>query len=160
MKTIRTIIVGCLALMALPMQAQQASFHKQGVECLGIEQDGSQTLRVTGQGRNKADAEEQAKKDAVYAVIFEGIRSGAGGCDMRPLIYEQDARRKYEEYFDIFFMDKGEYAKYVSMEDARRGSKNKAKNKYFKSYRLTVRVLRQELKARLIADNVIKVKKD
>ena len=53
-------------------------------------------------------------------------------------------------------MDKGEYSKYVSMEDARRGSKNKAKNKYFKSYRLTVRVLRSELKDRLIADNVIK----
>ena len=156
MKAIRTIIVGCLALMALPMQAQQASFHKQGIECLGIEQDGSQTVRVTGQGRNKTDAEEQAKKDAVYAVIFEGIRSGAGGCDMRPLINEVNARRKYEDYFDIFFMDKGEYSKYVSMEDSRCGSKIKAKNNYFKSYRLTVRVLRPELKARLMADNVIK----
>lgn len=156
MKVITMFLAGCLSMMAAPAVAQQASFHKQGIECLGVEGDGSQTVRVTGTGRNKADAEEQAKKDAVYAVIFDGIRSGAGGCDMRPLINEVNARRKYEDYFDIFFLDKGEYSKYVSMEDARRGSKIKSKNKYFKSYRITVRVLRPELKARLIADRVIK----
>ena len=156
MKAIRTIIVGCLALMALPIQAQQASFHKQGVECLGIEQDGSQTVRVTGQGRNKADAEEQAKKDAVYAVIFEGIRSGAGGCDMRPLIYETDARRKYEDYFDIFFMDRGEYLKYISMEDKRAGSTRVIKRNYRDvTVGVTVRVLVPQLRARLKSDGLL-----
>lgn len=149
-------IISVLLLCALNTNAQMATFQKQVIECLGIEGDGSQTLRVTGTGRNKADAIEQAKKDAVYAVIFTGIRSGMGGCDSRPLINEQNARDKFDEYFNIFFMDNGEYLKYVSMEDRKLRSNAKSKNKYFKNYRVTVRVIRNELRARLKADGVIK----
>lgn len=136
-------------------KAQTASFQNGTVECLGVELDGSQTLRSFGKGRNKADAVEQAKKNAVWAVIFEGIRSGIAGCDMRPIVSEANARDKYEEYFNIFFMDNGEYKKYVSSEDEKRRSKDKSKNKYVKNYTVTVRVLRSELKARLRADGIL-----
>ena len=146
------LIVGTTAVQA----QRRATYQKQAIECMGVEGDGSQTLRVTGTSRNKADAVEQAKKDAVMAVIFDGIRGGLQGCDSRPLINELDARDKYDEYFNIFFMDKGEYTKYVSLEDRKLRSNDKSKNKYFKNYRLTVRVLRSELKARLKADGVIK----
>lgn len=146
------LMVGTTAVQA----QRRATYQKQAIECMGVEGDGSQTLRVTGTGRNKADAVEQAKKDAVMAVIFDGIRGGLQGCDSRPLINELDARDKYDEYFNIFFMDKGEYTKYVSLEDRKLRSNDKSKNKYFKNYRLTVRVLRSELKARLKADGVIK----
>lgn len=151
-----SLIICTLMICAFSAEAQVATFQKQAIECLGIEGDGSQTLRVTGTGRNKSDAVEQAKKDAVSAVIFTGIRGGLNGCDSRPLINEMDARNKYEEYFNIFFMDNGEYLKYVSMEDRKRRSDVKSKNKYFKNYRITVRVLRSELKTRLKADGIIK----
>lgn len=150
------IAVGLMAGTTAVQAQRRATYQKQAIECMGVEGDGSQTLRVTGTGRNKADAVEQAKKDAVMAVIFDGIRGGLQGCDARPLINELDARDKYEEYFNIFFMDKGEYTKYVSLEDRKLRSNDKSKNKYFKNYRLTVRVLRSELKARLKADGVIK----
>lgn len=133
-----------------------ASFHERPVECLGVELDGSQTLRSMGSGNTKSDAVEQAKKNAVWAVIFEGIRQGKAGCDMRPLLNEVNAKEKYEEYFNRFFADGGEYKKYVSMEDEKRRSKDKSKNKYYKNYTITVRVLRSELKARLKQDNVLK----
>lgn len=149
-------LILALMLCAFSANAQMATYQKQVIECLGVEGDGSQTLRVTGTGRNKADAKEQAKKDAVAAVIFDGIRGGLNGCDSRPLINEMNARDKYDEYFNIFFMDGGEYQKYVSMEDKKLRSTVKSKNKYFKNYRITVRVLRSELKARLKADGVIK----
>lgn len=150
------IAVGLMAGTTAVQAQRRATYQKQAIECMGVEGDGSQTLRVTGTGRNKADAVEQAKKDAVMAVIFDGIRGGLQGCDARPLINELDARDKYDEYFNIFFMDKGEYTKYVSLEDRKLRSNDKSKNKYFKNYRLTVRVLRSELKARLKADGVIK----
>lgn len=150
------IAVGLMAGTTAVQAQRRATYQKQAIECMGVEGDGSQTLRVTGTGRNKADAVEQAKKDAVMAVIFDGIRGGLQGCDSRPLINELDARDKYDEYFNIFFMDKGEYTKYVSLEDRKLRSNDKSKNKYFKNYRLTVRVLRSELKARLKADGVIR----
>lgn len=143
--------------MSVGAKAQSvASFHDQPVECLGVELDGSQTLRSMGAGNTKSDAVEQAKKNAVWAVIFDGIRQGKAGCNMRPLLNEANAREKYDEYFNTFFADGGEYKKYVSMEDEKRRSKDKSKNKYYKNYTITVRVLRSELKARLKQDNVLK----
>ena len=134
----------------------QTVYSKYSVRCLGVELDGSQTLRVQGYGRNKNDAKEQAMKNAVYAVIFDGIRDGVEGCNMRPLVTEVNARERYEDYFDIFFSDKGAYKEYVSMRDTKKRSADKAKDRIGYSYDLTVRVLRPELKARLKADNIIK----
>ncbi len=115
------------------------------VECLGVEMDGSQTLRVAGVGRNRSDAR----------VIFYGVREGAGGCDVRPLVTEVNAQERYEEYFNRFFADGGPYLKYVSLRDTKSGSTMHKKDKIGATYYLTVRVLRSKLKARLKEDNVI-----
>jgi len=153
----QTLILTVIFCGFVAVKAQNvASFHDQPVECLGVELDGSQTLRSMGSGKTKSDAVEQAKKNAVWAVLFNGIRHGKAGCDMRPLLNEANAKEKYEEYFNIFFADGGEYKKYVSMEDEKRRSKDKTKNKYYKNYTITVRVLRSELKTRLKQDNVLK----
>lgn len=150
MMTTACLILGC------SQPPRLATYQKQEIECLGVEGDGSQTLRVTGTGRNKADAVEQAKKDAVNAVIFKGIRGGLQGCDARPLINELNARDKYAEYFDIFFMDRGEYSYYATMEDRKLRSNDIQVNKNFCNYRITVRVLRSELRQRLREDGIIK----
>lgn len=156
----------CMLLLALPLACwaqskaakKVASYHEQGITCLAAELDGSVTLRVTGSGASRADAKEQARKNAVWAVVFDGVPSNVKGVDCRPLLNEANAREKYEEYFDIFFADGGEYLKYVSGEDAKILSCEKKKNKVSKNFTLTVRVLRSELKARLKADNVLKTK--
>lgn len=144
---------------AISMNCANAQTHtvypRAEVKCMGVELDGSQTLRVQGYGRNRSDAKEQAMKNAVWAVVFDGVRDGAAGCDMRPLVTEANARERYADYFNIFFADNGEYRKYVSMRDTKRGSGVKAKDKLGYSYNLTVRVLRPELKSRLEADSVI-----
>lgn len=125
-------------------------------ECLGVEGDGSQTLRAWGLGRNKADAVEQAKKNAVSDVIFKGIRAGVAGCNMRPIISEVNARERYEEYFDRFFLDGGEYTKFVSTADEKNFSKSASRNKVGARYAVTVRVLRNELREQLKSDGIIK----
>ena len=94
-------------------------------------------------------------KNAVWAVIFDGVIDGAEGCNMRPLVTEANAREHYQEYFDRFFADNGPYKEYVSLRDTKKRSGGKAKNKTGYSYDLTVRVLRSELEARLRHDNVI-----
>lgn len=144
-------------MFACQVQAQQtrALYAHQSIKCLGVELDGSQTLRVNGYGRNRADAKEQAMKNAVWAVVFQGIRDGVEGCNMRPLVTEVNAAERYEDYFNLFFSDKGAYKQYVSLRDTRWFSRGRAKDKLGYSYDLTIRVLRAELKARLKADNVI-----
>ena len=159
MKRILYLIFACLFMSSTPMLAQKksvAAYHDLKVECMKVELDGSQTLRSFGRGRNKTDAVEQARKNAVRYVIFNGIMNGRDGCNMRPLVTEVNAEEKYEEYFNIFFMDGGEYKKYVSSKDEKNFSKTHSKSKLDCVYSVTVRVLRAELKARLKADNIIK----
>ena len=108
-----------------------------------------------GYGRNLADAKEQAMKNAVWAVIFDGIRDGVKGCNTRPLVTEVNAKERYEDYFNIFFADGGEYKKYVSLKDTKKRSADRVKNKVGYSYEMTIRVLCSELKNRLKSDNVI-----
>lgn len=153
-KTIFTIVMG-FAVSTSAFAQQQTVYDRQSIQCIGTELDGSQTLRVTGYGRNRIDAKEQAMKNAVWAVVFDGVRDGGNGCNLRPLVTEVNARERYEDYFNIFFSDKGEYKKYVSLRDTKRQSAGRKKDKIGYSYEMTVRVLRSELKARLKADNVI-----
>ena len=128
-------------------------------ECMGIELDGSQTLKAWGNGRNRADAVEQAKKNAISEVIFNGISEGRQECEKRPILFEVNAQEKYEEYFNVFFADGGEYKNYISLRDERIGQKiNRDRKKARESVTngMIVRVLRAELKKKLIADGILK----
>ena len=133
-----------------------AGAYAQETECIGKEMDGSLTLRVWGTGRNRTDALEQAKKQAVYDVLFRGVAKGNTDYTMRPIMTEVNARERYQDYFDIFFMDRGEFLKYISIEDKRAGSTKVAKRNFRDvTVGVTVRVLVPQLRARLKADGLL-----
>lgn len=127
-------------------------------ECMGIEGDGSQTLKCWGTGRNRFDAVEQAKKNAVKDVLFTGILNGRTECNKKPVIFEVNALEKYEDYFNAFFADGGAYKTFVSMKDESLGpkiTKDKKKNGSEVTEGVIVRVLRAELKKKMIEDKII-----
>lgn len=136
--------------------SNEAAFVTFETECLGIELDGSQTLRAWGKGKNRADALEQAQKNAVYDVIFNGIKSGSDECNTKPLIFEVNAKEKYQYYFNDFFADGGEYKRYISHADENNTSRMKAKSDSQQNWSIVVRVLRADLRERLINDKIIK----
>ena len=128
-------------------------------ECAGVEGDGSQTLIAWGNGRNRFDAIEQAKKNAVRDVIFKGITDGKNECNNRPVLGEVNARQKYEDYFNAFFTDEGKYLNFISLKDERIDLKvirdRKAGRKSI-SHSVVVRVDRPGLKAQFIKDKIFK----
>lgn len=125
-------------------------------ECLGVEEDGTQTLRVWGSGKNKNDAQDQARKNAVRDVLFKGIRNGVEGCNVKPLVTEANAREKYEDYFNKFFRDDGKYEKYVSNKDSKQKMKKIEKTDMGVRVVLIVRVLRPKLKEQMKKDGILK----
>jgi len=131
------------------------AFHEYPTECLGTSMDGKQVLRVWATGQNRADAVEQAKKKAVYVVVFEGIQAGNGECSAYPVMDEANARRKYEDYFDVFFATGGEYTKYVSMEKQQKSSIQRHKGDGIETGGIIVTVDRSGLRRRFQEDNVI-----
>jgi len=148
-------IILILILLVSYTEINAQNYARTSIRCMGVELDGSQTLRVLGYGRNRADAKEQAKKNAVWAVIFDGVKDGVEGCNTRPLITEVNAKERYEDYFNIFFTDNGAYKEYVSVRDTKLRSGGRSKDKLGYSYDITIRVLRPQLKARLKSDNLI-----
>lgn len=139
-------------------QKKIAGNYQYKTECMGVELDGSVTLKAWGNGRNRADAVEQAKKNAVRDIIFTSVLEGKQECPRKPLILEVNAEEKYEKYFNAFFVDGGEYKNFISLKDERIGekiSRDRKKARESVTNGLIVRVLRSELKSKLIADGII-----
>lgn len=124
-------------------------------QCLGVDGDGTQTLRVWGNGNNRGEAIEQAKRNAVRDVIFKGITAGNGECNKKPLVNEVNAAQKYESYFNSFFSKGGAYNKYVVL-DEKRTSRIKSKNSTREAWGVVVTIDRAQLRQRLIEDNILK----
>lgn len=119
------------------------------------EHDGTVTLRVWGKGSTVADAIEQAKKNAVYDVIFNNIR-GAGSAKSLALVNEVNARERYANYFDPFFADGGEYRKFVKEEKANEASRLESKGSAIYNYGILATVNLSALRSQLIKDGVLK----
>ncbi len=126
-------------------------------KCLGLELDGSVTLESYGKGRNYLDASEQAKKNAAWAVIFYGIKTGSGGCSPEPLLFSPEPQKVYEDFFNSFFADGGNYSKYVTLKDEKiknKVSRNAKKGKEMQQRMVVVRVNRAGIKKYLKENNI------
>ncbi len=54
-------------------------------------------------------------KNAVHGIIYKGYAGGGQGCtSLKPLVKSVETEEKYKEFFEKFFMDGGEYLKYVT----------------------------------------------
>lgn len=128
-------------------------------ECMGVELDGSQTLKVYGYGNSKNDAVEQAKKNAVRDVLFKGIIKGKNECNQKPVLNEVNCQEKHEDYFNAFFADGGKFLQFISMNDMPITLFSPGKNRKTAlqgvTYGLTVIVKRSELKKAMIADGIL-----
>ena len=134
-----------------------AGFYKYEVECEGSEMDGSQLVRAFGTGKNREDAIEQAKKIAIHAVIFKGVRLGEQGCQMKPLVYNMNAEEEYQDYFNGFFKDGGKFQDFISTKDVPGKTKIKEKGEgREKAFGIIVTVKVPELKKELISKGIVK----
>jgi len=128
-------------------------------ECMGVKMDGSQTLKVWGAGRNKSEAIEQAKINAVRDVLFKGIRKGKTECNLKPIIVGVNTHENNEIYFNSFFADNGPYKDYVTGDDSNSNFsifKERKKSDNYKTYSIIVNVQRTKLREKMITDNIIK----
>lgn len=92
-----------------------AAFYNYEVQCMGAGMDGTQLVKVWGYGKKPNDAIEQAKKNAVQAVIFKGIATGERGCMQKPLVTAPGAEQQFQDYFNAFFQPGGKYLNYVNL---------------------------------------------
>lgn len=155
-KTILLVIAMLLfGIQGLFAQSYGAQYTKMYV--LNVELDGSVTIRVQAEGKNRKDALDQACKNAVYNVIFKGVKAeDKNSLLVRPLIFEVNAAEKYASFFNEFFSDRGDYDDFVTMKDRRSGTNIREKKDAQVAWTTTVRVLRPQLEEYLIEKGIIK----
>jgi hypothetical protein len=155
---IKLFIVAMLSLVCSIAMAQSYGAPYSSIKCLNVELDGSITVRITGEGRNRFDAKEQARKNAVYNVLFKGVQveNQRNTPLTRPLILEVNAEERHAEFFAAFFADGGKYKDFVSMNDRKDHTNEKVKKDIQVGWSLTVRIKRAELKKYLEEEGIIK----
>ncbi|KJD35551.1 hypothetical protein PW52_07255 [Tamlana sedimentorum] len=85
------------------------------IECEGIAKQGSKLIKVWSYSKNPKHAISSGMKNAVHGIIFKGYAGGGQGCtSLKPLSDDVSKEDEYQEFFDNFFADGGEYLKYVS----------------------------------------------
>jgi hypothetical protein len=85
------------------------------IECAGIGADGTYLLKVFTYSNKKNLPMEQAKKNAVHAVLFKGFpgNNDTGCYTQKPICTNPNIEFEKREFFDTFFADGGKYMKYV-----------------------------------------------
>jgi len=150
------LFTSSLLLLGCKAKSKIGANYTHEVECLGSELDGSVTLKSWGKGKNRNDALEQAKKEAINAVLFTGIRNGKQECDSRPLLNAPNIRENKADYFNNFFKDAGDYKKFASDKDESFGKKEKEKGRDGDvMYGYVIRVMRSDLKKQMITDGIL-----
>ena len=110
-----TLFILAAFIFSCKTKQTQAPTYDYEVQCLGTGKQGTQLVKIWGYGKNPTEAIEQAKMNAVHAILFKGVATGSPGCIQRPLVTNNQAEEQYKTYFTEFFAINGKYLKYVTL---------------------------------------------
>lgn len=119
--------------------------------------DGTVTVRATGIGRNRYYAIDNARRNALKDCIFKGLDIQGDAYMSKPLVMAVNANEKYEDFFNAFFADGGDFEQFVSgrlNSDRKLVSNRKQKNDIQAKVTITLRVQRAALKEYLKANGI------
>ena len=84
------------------------------VECVSTGAAGSYLVKVWSYSKKTKVALDQAKKNAVHAIVFQGFTGSGAGCTQKPLTNNPALEQEKQTFFTDFFADGGKYMKFVS----------------------------------------------
>ena len=150
------LAIASLVLVGCGVRSSQ-TFYNYDSHIISTELDGSYNIRAFGRGRNAVVAYDEARKQAVYDVLFNGVQSSNSRVSsLKPLMLEVNARERYEDQFNAFFADGGAYREFTSLHDTRILTENWHNSKLQVLVQVSITVDRKGLKQKLIEDNIIK----
>lgn len=145
------LLTGCRGQQSVSNSYSYMGF---GTTLMNISPSGTITVQAWGTGPNKTVAIEEAKKNALNEVLFKGFPT-SNNYMADPLVYEVNARERYAEYFNRFFADGGEYAKFIKEASNTDNSRVEAKTNARDAYGVMLVVDRNALQRQLKQDGVI-----
>ena len=112
MNKARQFLVLLLTASFLLMAFKESSNSYQ-TECISLETDGYVSFKIWDSKSGKSYKPEQARKDAVHAVLYAGI-AGCNGCTTQTaLLIKSEDIDKFKKIEKDFFSSKGNWSKYT-----------------------------------------------
>jgi hypothetical protein len=125
-KTMKIIILTFISITSLNSFAQinkkakadeDTKKWRYEVQCVGVGNQGTKLIKVFSYSKKSSIAIEQAKKNAIHAMIFQGFNgNSSSGCPtQKPLTNNPSLEQEQAAFFDEFFAEGGKYLKFVNI---------------------------------------------
>lgn len=100
-----------LIVLSLSTYAQKQFAYQ--VECILIENSGSVTIKIWNTKKGKIYSQEQARKDAVHAILYSGVPSNNGCVAQKLLLSTPESIQAFKRIENDFFSKNGEWSKFT-----------------------------------------------
>ena len=107
---LRIVIVLYFSMFLFSFVASNRNYQ---TECISIETDGYVSFKIWDTKKGVKYTQEQARKDAVHAILYSGI-AGANGCTTQPPILNiQEEQKNFKSIEAGFFAKKGKWSMFT-----------------------------------------------
>ncbi len=123
-------------------------------ECVSLETDGYVTIKIWDTNKGKSYNLQQARKDAVAAILYSGI-SGTNGCSTQsPILNKAEEQQNFKSIEKKFFSRNGKWIVFTRSSAVETTLPNSLGDKKCKVYQVSVS--RDELRKYLEEQKIIK----
>jgi hypothetical protein len=146
----KIIIVGiCVLLFSFTIKNRNYQ-----TECVTIENDGYVTIKIWDTQKGTKYLPEQARKDAIHAILYSGISSGTGCATQPPILNKTEAQENFKSIEKSFFSKKGKWSMYTRSSTTETTLPNNLGKEIWKVYLVTIS--KNELRKYLEEQKIIK----
>ena len=124
-----------------------SSDHTYFTECVSNENDGYAVLKIWDAEQGKNYKYQQARKDAVHAILFSGVPPANSCITQKPIFTDSESQRNFEKIQSEFFSRNGAWSKYTRMAETQSTLPESIGKRNWKVYQVSVakNLLRKDL---------------
>lgn len=143
-----------LALIGLLLYSFTQNNRNYQTECVNIEVDGNIALKIWDTKKGPKYRPEQARKDAIHAILFSGISGGQGCASQPPILSKTEDRENFKSIEHNFFAKKGKWSMFTRNSNTETSLPTSIGEKKWKVYQVSVS--KNELRKYLEEQKIIK----
>lgn len=106
----KLLLITITSLMLFSFSSNNRNYQ---TECVSIETDGYITLKIWNTKKGPKYKPEQARKDAIQAILYSGISGGNGCSTQPPLLNTSEEQTNFKKIEQNFFARNGKWSIYT-----------------------------------------------
>ena len=150
-KIFKTFIVMTICIIQFSFVADNRNYQ---TECVTIETDAYVTIKIWDNKKGAKYNAEQARKDAIHAILYSGISGGNGCTTQPPILNKTEEQEQFKSIEKSFFSKNGKWSMFVRSAVTETTLPTNLGNKNWKVFQ--VAISKNELRKYLEEQKIIK----